>query len=452
LVKKCVTNNIAMNRLFLHLTSMLFCGLVACSGTGRPNEMVKAVAKTDCCKLDPKNSYEVYIPERDTPAEKLPLLVIIDPHGSGKFALDKFKQGASLYPAVLIASNLVKNGFAGYESAVQDLIEDVRQKYPVGEAIFMTGFSGGARMALGYALSHHLNGLILCGALANADQINILHCPVFSISGMDDFNFMETAQYLFREQSTPANLKIELTNATHNWPDSPMLANAFGFLRLSCQATDIPSLPKSQLNTYCKEQHSRIDSLLQHGDFLKASLIAHNMASAEPFNSDKTFAATFNTLKTNPQYISQLNRLEKGLKFEISVRQSYLDAFRTKDTLWWKNEIRTTEEKIKTERDSYMRDTYRRIKGFWGIASYMFCKQAVKEQNTEALNKVLSIYRMLEPENPDMFYFSSFPDFWKGNNEVTLSLLRKALEAGFSDRGQLKKDFPESITSKLLND
>jgi len=304
-------------------------------------------------------------------------------------------------------------------------------------------------MALGYALTHHQNGLILCGALANPDQIKALHCPVISISGMDDFNFIETAQYLFQDQSTPGNLKIELTNASHAWPESQMLANAFGFLRLSCQAADDHSLPKSQLKQYCQKQQLRIDSLKKQGDFLKAALVARNMSTTEPFDSDKTFASLRNTLMTNPEYISDLSRLEKGLNYEISVRQPYLEAFRTKDTLWWKNEIRTSEEKIKTEQDAYTKDTYLRIKGFLGIASYTFCKQAVMEQNTEALNKILSIYRMLEPENPDMFYFSSFPYFWKGNNEATISMVIKAMDAGFSDRNQLKKDFPETITSKL---
>jgi hypothetical protein len=118
--------------------------------------------------------------------------------------------------------------------------------------------------------------------------------------------------------------------------------------------------------------------------------------------------------------------------------------------LWWRNEIRKTEEKIKTEKDPYSKDMYLRIKGFWGIACYSLCKQAINEHHTEALNKILSIYHMLEPENPDMFYFSAFPYFWKRNDEATISMLNKALKAGFSDMGQLKKDFPESITSKLF--
>jgi predicted esterase len=436
-----------MNRLFLLLYFMLFCGLVSCSGADKANGTVRAVEKTDSCLLDVKNTYEVYIPARNNATDKLPLLVILDAHGSGKFALDKFKQAANQYPAVLIASNLIKNGFEGYDGAIRTLIEDVSQKYPVSETVYMTGFSGGARMALGYGLTHQLNGLIMCGALANPDQINTLRCPIISISGMDDFNFMETAQYLFNEQLTPANLKIELTNASHSWPDSLMLANALGFLCLSGQAVN--TSPESTLKLYCQQQQARINSLKQQGDLLKAALVARNMASTEPFSSDKTFTATYNGLKTDPAYIHQMNRLKKCLQFEISVRQPYLDAFQTKDTLWWKNEISTTAEKIKSAQNAYTKDMYLRIKSFWGIASYSLCKQAIMKQDAETLKKILSIYRMLEPENPDIFYFSAFPHFWTGNNETTFFLLRKALKAGFSDRSQLKKDFPESITSKL---
>lgn len=428
---------------------MLFCGLVSCNGAGKTNETVKAVVKTDSCKTDLKNTYEVYIPKRNNAVDKLPLLVILDAHGNGKYALDKFKQGANQYPTVLIASNVIKNGLEDYEGAISILMEDVRQKYPVGDKIFITGFSGGARMALGYALTHTVNGLILCGALANPNQMNSLHCPVISISGMDDFNFMETAQYLFQEQTIPGNLKIELTNSSHSWPDSLTLTNAVGFLRFTIQSADILSLSEAQLTLYRRNQLARINSLKKNGDLLKATLVARNMALTEPFNSDKAFGSTYNALKAEPDYINSLNRLGKCLNYETGVRQKYIDAFQSKDTQWWKNEISTTDNKIKKEQDSYTVDMYRRIKGFWGIACYTFCKQAIKEQNAETLNKILSIYRILEPQNSDMLYFSSFPYYWKGDSVATLSILRKALKAGFSDRSQLNKDFPESITSKL---
>ncbi len=438
-----------MNKLFILLYSLVLCGLLSCNGAGKTSEMIKAIEKTDSCKADPNNTYEVYIPARNNADEKLPLLVIIDAHGSGKFALNKFKQGADQYPAIIVASDFIKNGFVNYTGAIQTLIEDVRQKYPAGETLFMSGFSGGARMTLEYGINHQLNGVILCGALANAGQIHALSCPVISISGMDDFNFIETAQYLFQEQLAPGNLKIELTNASHNWPDSQMLTNAFGFLWLSRQTTDIPVPTKSQLDDYCKNQQKRIDSLKNQGDWLKATLIAWNMSSTAPFNSDKTFASIYKSLKSSSDYASQMSQLRNSLNTEIKARQPYINAFTTKDSMWWKNEIRIINKRIETEQDSFTVEMYRRIKGFLGIACYSLGNQDIKVKNTEKLNKIVPVYRMLEPENPYVFYFSAFPYFWKGNSQATISLLKKALDEGFTDISQLKTDFPESITSKL---
>lgn len=437
-----------MNKLLISLAFILYI-LVACNGASKSNETVKAIEKTDSCKSNSKNRYEVYIPERKNIDELLALLIIIDPHGKGKFALKKFKQAANHYPAIFVASNLIKNGYANYEQAIQTLIEDVHQKYPAGETVFIVGFSGGARMALGYALKHRLNGLMLCGALANASQISAIRCPIISISGMDDFNFIETAQYLFQEQLIPKNLKIELTNASHSWPDSLMLANAFGFLYLSGPSADFPSPTKSQIQLYCQQQQARIDSLIKRGDYLKAAQVERNMSTTEPFNGDGTFASSYNDLKANSKYISQFNQLKNSLKYEISVRQPYIDAFMAKDSLWWKNEITTMKNKIKTEQEPFTKNMYQRIKGFWGIACYSLSKQAITGHDADALNKILTIYRMLEPQNPDMLYFSAFPYLWKGNNKATLAMLKRALKAGFSDKGQLKKEFPESILSEL---
>lgn len=423
---------------------------VSCSNGFKSTEKIAAVEKTDSCRVDSQHTYEVYIPERSSSLEKLPLLVIIDAHGNGKFALEKFKYGASHYPAILIASNLVKNGFLNYETAIQTLVEDVRQKYPAGETLFITGFSGGARMALGYALQEHVNGLILCGALSGASELHSLHCTVISISGTDDFNFMETAQYLFQEQSMPPNLKIELTNASHNWPDSILLSNQLGFLYLSLrQATDIPSPAKSELKQFEQQQYSRIDSRKEQGDILEATWIARNMSTTAPFGNDKRFGSVYNELKASKAYSSQLDQLKNSLQFEINARQPYLEAFYNQDSLWWQNEIYSIRKKIETGQNRFKKDMYKRITGFLGIACYSLGNQAIQERNAQNLTKIISVYRMLEPENSYVLYFSAFPYFWQGNNRTAISLLKKAKEAGFSDTNQMKNDFPVSITSEI---
>lgn len=433
----------------LDISLLLLFLLASCSPAGKHGDVANALEATDSCKSDPGHRYEVYIPERNSLSIKLPLLVIIDAHGDGRTALAKFKHGADQYPVVLIASDLIKNGYTDYEGAIKALIDDVRQKYPVNESIFMTGFSGGARMVLGYALAHQINGMVLCGALANADQIRAIRCPIISISGMDDFNFIETAQYLFQEPSIPGTLKIELTGGSHNWPDSLILGNALGFLYFSCQVPDPGSYTKRELQTYVKHQHEWIDSLAKAGKLLEAVIIARNMSVTAPFNSDKTFATAYKQLKTDPVYNNQIGQLQNCLNLEIKARQPYLEAFMTKDSMWWINEVSTIDKKIDSETDPFMNDMYQRIRGFLGIACYSLGNQAIKERNAEKLEKIVFIYHELEPENPYVLYFSAFPYFWEGNVETTLSMLRKAREMGFSDMAQLTSDFPVSITSKL---
>jgi hypothetical protein len=436
-----------MNRVLLSLLVILFGSLISCRGVNNSNEIIKAIEKTDSCLTEAANRYEVYIPARTKQEEKLPLLVIIDAHGSGTFALNKFKLGAGKYPVALVASDYVRNGFEGYDRAIQTLVNDVRKKYPVGKVLFLTGFSGGARMALGYAMAHPVDGMIMCGALAGSNEISALSCPVISISGTDDFNFMETAQYLFQEESMPHNLKIELTSASHSWPDSLMLANALGYLRLSSLAITPVSTP-TLITAYSQQQQARIEFLKKQGDLIKAALIARNMASVEVFDRNKTFAATYNSLKNDGAYRNQISLLGNCLNNEISLRQTYIDAFSSKDSNWWKNEIKTVDSRIKTEQDAFTGDMYRRIKGFWGIVCYSLGKQAIAQRNAEALNRILFVYRTLEPENSEMHYYSAFPPFWQGDNEATISALRKALKTGFTDLNRLKTDFPE-VSSKL---
>jgi hypothetical protein len=276
-----------------------------------------------------------------------------------------------------------------------------------------------------------------------------VNCPVFSISGTDDFNFVETAQYLFQEQQIPGNLKIELTNTSHNWPDSLTLSNALGFLRFSSSHTESSGSDKSLIKDYCKNQMAEINTLKNQGDILKASLIARNLATTVPFNSDKSFADIYADLKSDPGYKKQLTKLEENLKLEISMRQPYLEAFSTKDSLWWKNEIKSINEHIQSEKDPFSKDMYRRIKGFWGIACYSLGAQAIKEKNEVSLEKIIAVYRMLEPENSYGIYFSAFPYLWKGDMKTTVAILEKARKAGFNDLNQMKIDFPESVSSKI---
>ncbi len=421
--------------------SILFLSLMlSCKGASKSSFSQEMIQKSDSCVSDSKNSYEIYIPQHAGEA-KMPLLVILDSHGSGKFALQKFKQASNQYGIALVASNLVKNGYSDYDNAIQRLVEDVRQKYPVNENLFLTGFSGGARMALGYATMHSPNGLILCGALGNAQQIRSVSSSVISIVGMDDFNFLETAQYMFNDNEAPANLKIELTNASHSWPESSTLTDAVGFLLLSTKS--------SAADAFCKQQMTRIDSLKKQNHWIQAGLVAHNLSSIPVFNKNQVFTKKSDSIQSAHEYLSQMQNLAQSLNEEMTLRQKYIDAFSSKDEKWWNAEINLTNEKILHSTSLFEKDMYQRIKSFWGIVCYSYCKQAVAQHNEEVLAKTIMIYKQIEPQNPDMYYYSAFIPFWQGNEGETVSRLKMAVKAGFNDNNQLKSDFPVAITAKI---
>jgi len=417
-------------------------GMASCGNINKNVASIPAVWCSDRCGSDTLNSYEVFIPEREKADQTLPLLVILDPHGNGKASLLHFKLAAEHYPAVLVASNLVKNNLPGYEDVVQKLIEDVRTKYPVGKVILLSGFSGGARMAIGYAMNHPVNGLILSGALAGPDELRKVGCLVYSISGTDDFNFMETAQYLFQEATIPENLKIEFINTSHGWPDSLTLASAVGFVQLACSETLGLSVGKVLEKDFVKQQTEKIDSFRNQGDLLNSMLMSRNMSTTAPFNNEKSFAASYNALKASPAYAAQMSLLMQNLQFEYQVRQPYLEALQTKNTEWWKKELVKIDLQIQTATTPFARDANRRIKAFFGIACYSYCRQASQSHNATALNQVLPIYRMLEPENPDMFYFSAIAKYWEGSHNDAKFQLKKAIDAGFSDLANIHRDMP----------
>lgn len=432
-----------MKKFFTFISALLIIAVASCAGTKKDTISAKATESTDSCTTNHQNRYEVYVPQRKSTQEKLPLLVILDSHGSGKFALEKFKKAATNYGIILVASDLVKNGYPDFEQAIQTLVEDVRQKYPINDKLYITGFSGGARMALGYALSHPTQGLILCGALGSPQQIGSLSCPIISISGTDDFNFIETAQFMFQEQTMPSNLKIELLSSSHSWPDSETLSNAVGFLTL------YSSEENSTIENFCKLQKTRIDTLKKAGEWIKAEIVARDMATTPNLDKDKSFSSTYNTLKSSEEYNQQMQHLAQCLNQEGTLRQKYGDAFSSKDEIWWKNEIKTMNKQISQTTDQFTKDLYLRIKGFWGIACYSYCNQAASQRNETLLSKILLIYKEVEPQNSDMLYFSAFLPYWKGDDASTVAALQKAISNGFADFGRLKNDFPITITSKL---
>jgi hypothetical protein len=369
------------------------------------------VDKTETCQSNPKHSYRIFIPSVEQGNNQLPLLVSIDPHGDGKLAVEGFKQAAQKYQAVVVASNLIKNNDPNYIRELEELIADIKSRYPVSNTLFIGGFSGGARMAIGYATNHPANGVLSCGALAQKEEINSISCRVFCLIGMEDFNFIEAAPFVINPKIMPSNLAIEITQATHNWPGKEQLSQAFSYLLLSV----MPPGTWKNIRGFIAEQKQRIDTFKKAGKNLEAALIAWNMMSSPMFEMETSFEYVVGEITQGNGFKNQVAELDKNIQFEIKVRTVYLNALTQKDSVWWKPEIKSLNSKISEEKNEFTLQTYKRIKGFLGIACYSLSNRYTEIKDSQKLEQILAVYRMVEPNN------TSIPQFYK-----TLGQMKKS--------------------------
>lgn len=431
-----------------HLAIALLISFCSCQPTPKKGKPNTAMYRTDSCLSNPAHRYEVYIPA--LPAKEckdLPLWILIDSHGMGKSALKHFRKAIEQHPAIVVASDYVRNNFEGFDQEIQRLVDDVREKYPVGNTLFLSGFSGGARMALAYGLNHSVDGLILCGALANWQQISHLQSPIVSISGMADFNFGETAQYLVALPSAPKNLKIIITDESHEWPGQSTLTEATGLLFYHT-GNNAPA-NKREFKRYCLVQEEKIDSLTHMQEYIKAASLARNLAITTPFNKDRKFKEDFSTLLKHRGWKTQIARLKQTLNNEQKARQAYYQALLQKDTAWWQNELRANKKEELLRDNIIDRSLYKRIRAFWGIACYSICNDAKRHREVEKLEQVLPVYKTLEPENPDVYYFSALLPYWQDDPNEAIWQLKKALQLGYQDNAVLKSTFPDEIIKQL---
>jgi dienelactone hydrolase len=392
---------------------------------------LKEVAKTDQCLNHSSHSYQVFIPSVDISCKKLPLMVVIDPHGNGKLAIQQFEEAAKTYPMVLIASNQIRNNVSGYLQLLDELISDAKSKYPVGTTIYLGGFSGGARMALDYAMSRHVNGVIACGALAEPDQIKAINCRIIAIVGMDDFNFIESARFIIHPEFIPQNLAILTTNASHSWPNIYQLKQASGYLILSSEDNKTCMDVNSMMKSYVSEQTARLNSFSKSEDVLNAMLLARNLSLSNTIDPSGSFRSRYEKLVKQELFIQQRDNLVTNLKLESILRDQYYPALHEKDSSWWRNEILVLNTKINTEKDQQKKLVYQRIKGFLGVACFSICSRSANQKEISVLKQVVPVYQLLEPENPDQLYYSAVLAHMEKNSSKEKYYFAKAKEKGY---------------------
>jgi poly(3-hydroxybutyrate) depolymerase len=169
--------------------------------------VIEAVTAAD----DAAQTYALYLPSDYTPDRAWNLLLAFHPAARGTAFVETYRAAAERYGYIVAASNNSRNGsWEVITRAVRAMSRDVGRRFAVdAQRVYLTGHSGGARVAMEVALGpNQIAGVIASSAgFPDAKPRKSVKFPVFATAGTDDFNYLELKR-LDAALTTPHHLAV----------------------------------------------------------------------------------------------------------------------------------------------------------------------------------------------------------------------------------------------------
>ena len=118
----------------------------------------------------------------------------------------------------------------------------------------------------------------------------------------------------------------------------------------------------------------------------------HEFPTADVFNDAFIF---LNTGTVENYEKKQVTITPDKVAEEQAAKQKYMGQFQSQDISWWKKEI----ERLNLRKDNNMMDA--RLLGFLSLACYYLANDALKKNDLTSAGKILTIYKMADPDNKD---------------------------------------------------
>jgi hypothetical protein len=185
------------------------------------------------CAADATQSYALYLPSAYSPDRPWNLLIAFHPGARGRLMVEKYEAAAEQYGYIVAGSNTSRNGpWSVSAAAVQAMSADLGRRFSIdARRVYLTGLSGGARVALQVALGKNdIAGVIASSAGYPDNQPRAtLPFAVFGTAGTEDFNYIEM-RMLDRKLTSPHYLAV--FSGGHTLPPDAVALEAIEWMEL----------------------------------------------------------------------------------------------------------------------------------------------------------------------------------------------------------------------------
>ena len=197
------------------------------------------------CASDAAQTYALYLPSTYSADRAWSVLMAFHPGARGRAMDEKYQAAAEQYGYIVAGSNTSRNGpMTVSDAAVRAMSGDLGRRFAIdADRIYLTGLSGGARVALQVALlNKNIAGVIASSAgYPDVKPRSSVSFPLFGTAGTDDFNYLEMRQ-LDRKLTSPHHL--EVFSGGHTLPPDAVALDAIEWMEL--QAMKAGRRPKDE--------------------------------------------------------------------------------------------------------------------------------------------------------------------------------------------------------------
>jgi len=395
---------------------------------------------------DTNQSYALYLPSYYSIKRLWPIIYIFDAHAQSKLPLDLYKNHAEEFGYILVGSNFSKNGIPWETTLnhINNLLKDTRKLLNIApNRMYALGFSGGARVAVSMAVfKNNLSGVIGCAAgfpkLAQPikNKFNYL-----GLVGNSDFNYAEMMHLdeQLKRQAHPHQLIVFI--GKHEWPDVATMHAAFAWMELNAMREGLIARNVSVVDAFYAVDKERANEFEKLGH-----LISLNRQYQNTINFYEDLADLSDTreklksLEESLQYLQAVDLHARVLVQEAKINAGYARAMAEKTIDWWDREVGRIYRLTANESNDIKRSSFQRSLAYLGLIAYIRTDASLQQNELEQAKKFLDIFLIVDPENADQPYLQAVWHAKRGENDLVLDALQKAIDMGFDDWERMKSD------------
>lgn len=245
------------------IVALLFVLLLAGPSVLHAQEFPKGTILDEVqCVADPSERYVLYLPSTYSPERSWNLLMAFHPSARGRALVELYRTAAEQYGYIVAGSNTSRNGpWAVSLKAVQAMSDDLGHRFTIdARRVYVTGMSGGARVALQVALgSHAVAGVIASSAgFPDSQPRQTVPFPLFATAGTEDFNYLEMRR-LDRRLTSPHRLVI--FSGGHTLPPESVAVEAVEWLELQAMAAGLRTRDEGLIERLLEKRRRTIDNV-----------------------------------------------------------------------------------------------------------------------------------------------------------------------------------------------